>query len=102
MKAAEEQIKLDDPNNKTLQSLQSPPTSGGNVDILLGIAYSAIFPERIHMLESGLAIYELKMSPHVKGFNAVIGGPSFFSRVDSAFGRQIFKIYYRDCSRLTL
>ena len=76
MKAAEEQIKADNPNNKTLQSLQSPPTSGGNVDILLGIAYSAIFPERIHMLESGLAIYELKMSPHVKGFNAVIGGPS--------------------------
>ena len=46
------------------------------MDIILGIAYSSIFPERVHILESGLAIYELKMSPHVKGFNAVIGGPS--------------------------
>ena len=76
MTAAEKQIKHDDPSNLKLQSLRCPPKTGGDVDILLGIAYSSIFPERVHVLESGLAIYELKMSPHTKGFNAVIGGPS--------------------------
>ena len=76
MVAAEKQIKADDPNNAKLQQLKSPKKVGGDIDILLGIAYASIFPERVHMLESGLAIYELKMSPHEKGFIAVIGGPS--------------------------
>ena len=76
MIAAEAKIKSDAPNDKKLQELKSPPNVGGDVDILLGIAYTSIFPERVHMMESGLAIYELKMSPHTKGYNAVIGGPS--------------------------
>ena len=76
MVKAEEQIKSDAPDDKELQALKSPSKVGGDVDILLGIAYTTIFPERVHMLETGLAIYELKMSPHTKGFNAVIGGPS--------------------------
>ena len=76
MIAAEKQIKAADVNNKRLQDLRSPPKVGGDMDILLGLAYTTIFLKEIHTLESGLAIYELKMSPHVKGFNAVIGGPS--------------------------
>ena len=68
-------VKNDAGDNSVLQRCSLPPAVGGSVDILLGIMYSAIFPEPIHCMESGLTIYRSKLSPHHKGFNAVIGGP---------------------------
>ena len=41
----------------------------------MGIMYSSIFPVPVHSMESGLTIYQTKLSPHNKGYNAVIGGP---------------------------
>ena len=68
-------VKKDDPNNSVLQQCSLPSAVGGSVDILMGIMYSSIFPVPVHCLESGLTIYKSKLSPHYKGFNAVIGGP---------------------------
>ena len=68
-------VKNDAPGNSVLQKSSLPPAVGGSVDILMGIMYSSIFPVPIHSLESGLTIYQSKLSPHNKGFNAVIGGP---------------------------
>ena len=68
-------VKNDDPNNSVLQQCSLPSSVGGSVDILMGIMYSSIFPVPVHCLESGLTIYRSQLSPHHKGFNAVIGGP---------------------------
>ena len=49
--------------------------SGGQIDILLGTMYNAIFPIPVHWLPSGLTIYELQVSSHDERVNSVIGGP---------------------------
>ena len=47
---------------------------GQNVDIMVGIRYSAWFPELILQLPSGLAIYETKLRS-ASGCRGVLGGP---------------------------
>ena len=49
--------------------------TGGQIDILLGTMYNAIFPIPVHSLPSGLTIYELQVSSHDGRVNSVIGGP---------------------------
>ena len=72
---AEAELKVDGKENTQLQNLKVEPIIGGDVDILTGIMYSSIFPVSIHSLPSGLAIYELILTPHDQKFNSVIGGP---------------------------
>jgi hypothetical protein len=62
------EIKASQPDNAELQALSVPDTVGGEVHILLGIQYTAHFPRLVHSLESGLSIYEVRLtlsSPHV-------------------------------------
>ena len=69
-------VKEDAPDNKVLQSCKLPSKVGGEVDCLLGIKYSFIHPEPIHILvESGLCIYRSKLKSHDGITNAMIGGP---------------------------
>ena len=72
---AEAEVKASKKNSAELQGLQCDPQAGGDCDVLLGIMYSSIFPEAVHSLVNGLTIYKLKLTPHDKRFNAVIGGP---------------------------
>ena len=75
MTQAEAELKAGNEENEKIKSLKVEPVIGGDVDILMGIMYSAIFPIAVHSLPSGLTIYELQVTPHDKTFNSVIGGP---------------------------
>ena len=48
---------------------------GGHIDVLLGIQYSAHFPKLVLSLESGLAIYEVKLLAGDPLITAAIAGP---------------------------
>ena len=72
---AETLIKASLKNNQELQNLKCQPVVGGECDALIGILHLSIFPEAVHSLDSGLTIYKLKITPHDKKYNAVIGGP---------------------------
>ena len=69
------EIKADDPDNVKLQGMFVQLVAGGQVDILLGTMYNAIFPKEVHALPSGLTIYELQVASHDDKVNSVIGGP---------------------------
>ena len=69
------EIKGDDKQNKLLQNAKVPNQVGGEVDILIGIKYNALFPTLIHMLPNGLGIYKLRIKSHGSKHNAVIAGP---------------------------
>ena len=58
-------LKNSNPHNPKLQTLKPPAMVGGHVDILLGIQYAAHFPRLVHSLslDSGLSIYEVKLTP---------------------------------------
>ena len=75
LRQAEEELKRSQPSNSELQSLQCPQQIGGEVDVLMGIMYQNIFPRPVHSLSNGLTIYEMRVTPHDKKLNAVIGGP---------------------------
>jgi hypothetical protein len=68
-------VKKSDPNNQLLRSCAVPPTVGGSVDVLVGVMYLSSFPEMVHMLDCGLSIFKVKLSPYDKRWNALIGGP---------------------------
>ena len=68
-------VKKADKNNEILQACAVPPCVGGSVDVLVGIMYLSSFPEVVHMLDCGLSIFKVKLSPHDKKWNALIGGP---------------------------
>ena len=91
---AEKHIKASDPNNIELQSLRCNERVGGELDILMGIYYSALFPVPVHSLPSGLTIYRLVISSHDPLYTAVIGGPheSFAGMADhfGGFGSHFF------------
>jgi len=72
--AAVQAVKEDAPDNLELQNCRVPPLVGGEVDCLLGIKYQNLFPEIVHILPSGLAIYRSKIRAHDGVSNAVIGG----------------------------
>ena len=73
--AAVSAVKAGDKKNSKLRNCKFPPKIGGAVDCLIGIQYSQLQPKLVHMLPSGLAIYETKLSPHHTGMNFVLGGP---------------------------
>ena len=75
LKQAEDELKNDQPENYELQNLHCPPQIGGQVDVLVGILYQNIFPREVHSLGNGLTIFEMRVTPHDKKLNAVIGGP---------------------------
>ena len=67
-------VKGDAPHKAELQNCKLPSVIGGEVDCLLGIKYSKLFPEIIHQLPSGLAIYRSLLMSHDGVINATIGG----------------------------
>ena len=71
---ATDEIKASDPENTILQNLIVPEVVGGEVHVLLGIQYIAHHPKHIHSLESGLGIYELRLTPDGPA-TATIAGP---------------------------
>ena len=75
LREATADIKANDPDNAPLQALTVPPSVGGVVNVLLGIQYNAHFPRLVHQLESGLGIYEVKLSPGSENYTAAIAGP---------------------------
>ena len=68
-------VKSADRKNTKLRNCKFPPQVGGVVDCLIGIQYNQLQPKVVHMLPSGLAIYETKLAPYSKGMNYVLGGP---------------------------
>ena len=87
LEAAIQEIKADDPSNKTLQNCKAPPTAGGHVHMLLGIKYISVFPKEVHTLPSGLTIYESRLASHGGLYNACIGGPhSSFAALAAELG----------------
>ena len=72
---AVKELKNDDKENTKLQNMFVELVTGGQVDILLGQMYNAIFPIHVHSLPSGLTIYELQVASHDSQVNSVIGGP---------------------------
>ena len=68
-------VKASKPQDKEIQNVKIPDVVGGEVDILLGIKYNALFPVLIHMLPSGLAIYKVKLKSFKNKYTAVIAGP---------------------------
>ena len=52
-----------------------PAQVGGHIDVLLGIQYAAHFPKLVHSLESGLAIYEVRLPAGDPLITAAIAGP---------------------------
>ena len=68
------EVKQSDPTNIALQNCSVPPSVGGEVDVLVGIPYNSSFPELIHMLDCGLAIYRCRLASHDKRWNALLGG----------------------------
>ena len=75
MTRAVDELKSDEKENTKLQSMFVELVTGGQVDILLGLMYKAIFPRHVHSLPSGLTIYELQVASHNSQVNSVIGGP---------------------------
>ena len=68
-------VKSSKPEDKTLQNVKIPSEVGGEVDILLGIKYNALFPVLIHMLPTGLAVYKVRVKSFKNKYTAVIAGP---------------------------
>ena len=73
--AAVSEVKSGNKKNSKLRNCKLPKQVGGVVDCLIGIQYNQLQPKVVHMLPSGLAIYETKLAPHMKGMNFVLGGP---------------------------
>ena len=68
-------VKMDNQRNKYLQNCKFPRSVGGSVDALIGTQYNICQPKLIHMMPSGLAIYETSLMPHTKNMRYVLGGP---------------------------
>ena len=66
---------MDNQRNKYLQHCRLPKFVGGTVDALIGTQYNICQPQLIHMMPSGLAIYETNLRPHSKNMRYVLGGP---------------------------
>ena len=73
--AAVAAVKMDNQRNKYLQNCKFPKIVGGSIDALIGIQYNTCQPRLIHMMPSGLAIYETTLMPHTKNMRYVLGGP---------------------------
>ena len=51
-------VKAGNRTNSKLRNCKFPKSVGGSVDCLIGIQYIQLQPKLVHMLPSGLAIYE--------------------------------------------
>ena len=98
-------LKDSDPSNVDLQHLSVPDAVGGECHVLLGIQYSALYPELVHQLECGLGIYKLRISS-TSGYTATVAGPHHsFSLLASKVGNVSFLLsqfkegveYWRQC-----
>ena len=67
-------MKEDAPHNVELQNYRLPSVIGGEVDCLLDIKYNCLFPEVLHQLPCGLAIYKSLLMSHDGLSNATIAG----------------------------
>ena len=68
-----ETLKSEVPNNVQEVNIQS--TSGGQIDILLGIKYINLFPKLVHQSKQGdLGLYKLKLLPNEKDKIFCLGG----------------------------
>ena len=84
-------VKADNRRNLKLRNCKLPSKIGGSVDCLIGIQYSQLLPKVVHMLPSGLAIYETRLAPYSKGLNYVLGGPhSSFDHMLTRSGNATF------------
>ena len=72
---AYEHIKSECASNRRIQNLKVPSVVGGNIQMILGIKYQAIYPEVLHTFPSGLTVFESKLRPAEQGALACIGGP---------------------------
>ena len=89
--AAVAEVKSADRKNSKLRNCKFPPSDGGSVDCLIGIQYNQLLPKLVHMLPSGLAIYETRLAPYSKGMNYVLGGPhSSFDQMLATSGNATF------------
>ena len=70
-----DEIKTAQPRNKDLQKIQIPEFLGGQVDMILGIQFSSVYPEPIHHLPNGLTVFKSKFLPAKADEIACIGGP---------------------------
>ena len=68
-------IKSGQAENKELQKIQIPELLGGQVDMILGIQFSSVYPEPVHYLANGLTVFKSKFLPSKPGEIACIGGP---------------------------
>ena len=75
LSSAAQEIKRAAPATDRVRRCKLPRSIGGSVDCLIGIQYNQLQPKLIHMLPSGLAVYQTKLAPHIKGYNYVLGGP---------------------------
>ena len=71
---AEFDLKTIDPENSELHKLSVPTAVGGEVDILIGVQYLALYPVEVHSLDSGLTLYKLRIEG-TNGYTATIAGP---------------------------
>ena len=62
-------------DDQKIKDLRVPAQVGGHINVLLGIQYSAHFPKLVHSLESGLAIYEVRLLAGDPLITAAIAGP---------------------------
>ena len=83
---AERDLKSDQPDLKELQDLKVPDSVGGEVDVLLGVQYLALYPTEVHSLDTGLTIYKLRIEGS-KGYTATIAGPhNYFNHLAQKVG----------------
>ena len=75
LRPALDKIKASHANKKDLQKIQIPEILGGQVDMILGIQFSSVYPEPIHHLDNGLTVFRSKFLPNKPGEIACIGGP---------------------------
>ena len=98
---AEEEIKADAKENIQLQQSFCQPNIGGDCDILVGMLYKRIFPKEIHMLENGLTIYRLQVTPFNSKYNSAIGGPhESFKNMALNFGGNMSLVFANLCRQL--
>ena len=74
LREATNEIKASKPNDPELQRLVVPEFVGGEVHVLLGIQYIAHYPRKVHSLDCGLGIYELRLTSDGPA-TATIAGP---------------------------
>ena len=68
-------FKREYPRDKRVQNLKVPKVVGGRINMILGIAYQAIYPTPLHTLQNGLTLFESKLRATSPGMLACIGGP---------------------------